>query len=117
GPSNGYGGDYAGYDQITRRNIGFAKVEGWEAEYRQQFAMLPGWLKGLDASFAYTWLKAEGDYGGASVMSSNQIANFIPRSYNASVGYTHRAFSVRALMSYQSNFLNAFSTNVARRQY
>ena len=117
GPSNGYGGDYAGYDLITRRNIGFAKVEGWEAEYRQQFTMLPGWLKGLDASVAYTLLKAEGDYGGASVMSSNQIANFIPRSYNASLGYTHRAFSVRALMSYQSNFLTAFSTNVARRQY
>jgi iron complex outermembrane recepter protein len=34
GPSNGYDGDYAGYDVITRQNIGFAKVEGWEAEYR-----------------------------------------------------------------------------------
>jgi iron complex outermembrane recepter protein len=117
GPSNGYDGDYAGYDVITRRNIGFAKVEGWEAEYRQQFAMLPGWLKGFDTSVAYTWLKSEGNYGGASVMSSNQIASFIPRSYNASVGYTRGAFGIRVLMSYQSNYLNAFSTNVARRQY
>jgi outer membrane receptor protein involved in Fe transport len=50
-------------------------------------------------------------------MSSNQIANFIPRSCNASVGYTHRAFGIRVLMSHQSNYLNAFSTNVARRQY
>jgi TonB-dependent receptor len=117
GPDNGYNGDYAGYNLTTRRNVGFAKVRGWEAEYRQQFTALPGLLKGLDFTAAYTRLAATGDYGGASVLSAGQIANFVPRTYNLSLGYNYRAFGARVLMRYRSNFLSAFSASLARNQY
>ena len=117
GPDNGYSGDYAGYNLISRRNVGFAEIEGWEAEYRQQFTALPGLLKGLDFTAAYTRLTATGDYGSTGVRTSGQIAGFVPRTYNFSLGYNYRAFGGRVLMSYRSNYLSTYSATVPRNEY
>ena len=117
GVDNGFNGEYAGYELFTTRNIGSAKVEGYEAEYRQSLSFLPGLLRGLDVSGAATWLKAEGDYGGTVTRSSGQVAGFIPRVYNASVGYTYGPFTSRVSMSQRSNFLNSYSATVARNNY
>ena len=41
GTENGFNGEYADYELFSTRNIGFAKVHGYEAEYRQMLSFLP----------------------------------------------------------------------------
>lgn len=117
GNENGFNGEYADYELFTTRNIGSAKVNGYEAEYRQALTFLPGPFKGLDVTGSATWLKTKGDYGGTTTREGSQIAGFIPRVYNVSVGYTHRAFTARLLFSYRSDYLNAYSAVVPRNNY
>ena len=74
-------------------------------------------MKGLDLTGSATWLTTKGDYGGTTARAGGQIAGFIPRVYNFSVGYSHRAFTGRVLMSYRSDFLNAYSDIAARNNY
>lgn len=127
GTDNGYNGDYAGYSERTTLNAGTVYVQGWEFAYRQQFTFLPGMLRGLYASFNYSWtnqhgLGAAASPGGAPVLgrapspgnpsvyfTRRDIAGFIPNVANASLGWKYRKFSASLLY----NFTGEYPTTIS----
>lgn len=118
GPDNGFNGNYEGYSLLTTLNGGFAKIQGWEANYQQQFSFLPGVLKGLGFFANYTKLTTEGDYGDAGGnLSTNQVANFVPETANAGLSFNYRSFSSRLLLNYTGDYLSNYSTDPSRLQY
>jgi len=136
GTDNGYNGDYAGYSERTTLNAGTVYVQGWEFAYRQQFTFLPGMLRGLYASFNYSWtnqhgLGAAASPGGAPVLgrapspgnpsvyfARRDIAGFIPNVANASLGWKYRKFSASLLYNFTGEYPTTISLiNPALNQY
>ena len=117
-PDNGYNGQYAGYTERTTLNAGTVTVQGWEFAYNQQFTFLPGLLKGLSASFNYSWTDQHGlgssaTPGGAPVLGRapspgnpavyfghRDIAGFIPNAANASLSWRYRKFNTSLLYNF-----------------
>ncbi|MBI5380421.1 MAG: TonB-dependent receptor [Opitutae bacterium] len=115
GPNNGYNGQYEGYTENTTMNAGKVTVQGWEFSYNQQLTFLPGLLRGLSASFNYSWTTQHGlgsavTPGGAPVLGRpptpttpavyfgrRDIANFIPMAANASLSWRYRKFNTSLL--------------------
>jgi hypothetical protein len=60
-------------------------AQGWEFVYQQQFTFLPGLLRGLAASFNYTWITTHGNRGGTTYQTRREVAGFIPHAVNASL--------------------------------
>ncbi|MBI4626448.1 MAG: TonB-dependent receptor [Verrucomicrobia bacterium] len=118
GPENGYSGDYAGYALLSSTNAGTAKVKGLEIDYRQQFIFLPGWLKGLELAANYTAIEAEGDFGTAgAALKNKEVAGFVPRTFNVSLGHTYGPFGTRLTYNSVGNSLRTFNANPALRFY
>lgn len=118
GADNGYNGDYANWTEYSSLNAGNAISEGWEFAYRQQFTFLPGLLKGLSASFNYTWIDGHGPLNGASgYLTKKEIAGFIPYVANASLSWRYRNFSSRILYNFTGEYITSFNANPALRQY
>ena len=127
GPDNGYNGQYEGYMERTTQNAGTVYVQGWEFAYSQQFTFLPGALKGLSASFNYSWTNQHGvgsavTPGGTPILGRpptattpevyfgrRDIANFIPSVANASLGWRYRKFNTSLLY----NFTGEHPTSVS----
>ena len=100
-------------------------MQGWEAAYNQQLTFLPGFLKGLSATFNYSWLDQHGvgssvTPGGAPVLgrpptpgnpavyfTRRMIADFIPMTYNAGLRWNYGKYSAQALY----NFIGEAVTN------
>jgi outer membrane receptor protein involved in Fe transport len=74
-------GTYANYTLTTTVNFGRARIRGIEASYQQQFSFLPGPFKGLGAFANFTYLEAQGNFGGLT--QTNRLPNLAPRSGNA----------------------------------
>ena len=117
GNDNGYEGDYSGYTLRSQANAGSAHIAGWEVDWRQQFHFLPGLLRGLSASANYTSLTTEGDFGGASVLRTGEVAGFVPRTGNATLSYNYRNVGARVIVNYTGDYLNAFAATPQRRTY
>jgi TonB-dependent receptor len=117
GTDNGYNGDYAGYSIISNINGGSATINGWEISYTQQFAFLPGFLKGIGVFANYTKLKTEGDYGDSVNHPTNQLAGFIPETANGGLTFKYRRFGSRAMLNYTGDYLNNYSSSDYRLQY
>jgi TonB-dependent receptor len=118
GADNGYEGQYVGYIERTSMNAGTVYVQGWEFAYNQQFTFLPGVLKGLSASFNYTWINQHGvgsaaTPGGTPILgreptattpavyfSRRDIANFIPAAANASLSWRYQKFNTSLLYNF-----------------
>ena len=118
GAGNGYEGQYVGYTERTSLNAGDVYVQGWEFSYNQQFTFLPGALKGLSASFNYSWTNQHGlgsaqTPGGAPILgraptattpavyfSRREIAGFIPAAMNASLSWRYRKFNTTLLYNF-----------------
>ncbi len=111
GVGNGYDGEYEGFIERTSLNAGTVTVQGWEFAYSQQLTFLPGALKGLAASFNYSWTEQHGLRGGTRYLTGREIANFIPHAANASLNWRYRKFSVRALYNFTGE--NVTSVNLA----
>ncbi len=127
GPNNGYDGQYGGYTERTTLNAGDVYVQGWEFAYSQQFTFLPGPLKGLSASFNYTWITQHGlgsaqTPGGTPVLgrlptpttpsvyfSRREIAGFIPAAANVSLSWRYRKFNTSLLY----NFTGEYPTSIS----
>jgi TonB-dependent receptor len=127
GTDNGYNGDYAGYSERETLNAGTVTVQGWEFAYNQQFTFLPGLLKGLSASFNYSWtdqhgLGASASTGGAPVLGRlpspgnpavyfghRDIAGFVPNVANASLSWRYSKFSTSLLY----NFTGEYPTTIS----
>ncbi|MBI4621813.1 MAG: TonB-dependent receptor [Verrucomicrobia bacterium] len=117
GRDNGFDGEYEGYSLTTSRNGGSAKIEGLEFNYQQQLNFLAGWAKGFGVNFNYTTLKTEGNYGGTTVLTTNSLAGFLPKSGNVGVSYRGHGFDLRVLATYRGEYLTSNSTTPALVQY
>jgi iron complex outermembrane receptor protein len=118
GLNNGYDGEYEGYTERTSINAGSVTVQGWEFAYQQQFTFLPGLLKGLSASFNYSWTDQHGLRDGNRYLTRRDIAGFIPHAANASLNWRYRKFSARALYNFTGENITSFNaTNPALSQF
>ena len=111
GVNNGYDGDYEGFTERTSINAGSVTVQGWEFAYSQQFTFLPGLLKGLAATFNYSWTDQHGIRDGTRYLTRRDIAGFIPHVANASLNWRYNKFSARALYNFTGE--NNISFNAA----
>ncbi len=111
GLDNGYEGEYEGFIERTSLNSGSVTVQGWEFAYSQQLTFLPGALKGLAASFNYSWTDQHGLREGTRYLTRREIAGFIPHAANASLNWRFRKVGVRALYNFTGE--NVTSVNLA----
>ena len=102
-----FGPTYAGYAFTTSSNIGGARIDGYEIDYRQQFTFLPGYLRGLGAFANMTHLNAQTQ----TTDAITQLATFIPKSYNFGVTYILGRVSFRALGFSRSNYLLQYNAD------
>src|SRR5262249_23086831 len=101
GSDNGFDGNFSGFTLNTTRNIGQAKVEGFEINYTQNFVMLPKPFNGLSVFANYTKLKTSGHYANGV----SELDGFVPKSANAGVTYRWRKLQVSGTMNYTGDFL------------
>jgi len=109
GLDNGYDGEYEGWIERTSLNSGTAIAQGWEFAYQQQLTFLPGKLRGLAASFNYTWIDTHGLRGGNRYLTRREVAGFIPHVANASLRWNHRGFSARLLYNFTGEYITSFN--------
>jgi len=117
GAGNGFNGDYSGYTLLSSDNGGFAKIKGWEFEYRQQLSFMPGPFKGLGIFSNLTLITTKGDYGTGRVQSTDEVESFVPRTGNIGLTYNHRRFAARAQVNYTGNYLITYSADRSRLIY
>ncbi len=89
---NGFDGLYGGYTIFQPANIGSARLDGFEAEYRQRLGFLPGFFRGLTVRMNFTYLKTQGNFGGATEIQGRQLAGFVPRAFNGGLQYNYGNF-------------------------
>ncbi len=107
GADNGFDGQYAGYTLITRQNLSTARIEGYELNYDQQLRMLPAPFNTLSVFANYTHIKTTGTYDDGA----NDLANFVPETYNAGVSYAFRRAQLRVSYNYTSAYLLSYNAN------
>lgn len=118
GSDNGYNGEYEGFRRLTSDNAGTATIRGWEFSYQQQFNFLPGVLRTMSGSVNYTLIDAVGDFGGAALKNTKDVAGFIPKAGNASLSWRYRGFSSRVLYNFTGAHIDTYSaTSSSLHQY
>ncbi|MBI2517655.1 MAG: TonB-dependent receptor [Opitutae bacterium] len=117
GPDNGFDGLYGGYTIFRPTNIGSAKVEGIEIDYRQRLSFLPGALKGLTVSANYTYQKTEGKFSGTTILTTSQVANFVPHLFNARLQYAYGKFGASFDANFKGKHLLVFSSTAGASRY
>ncbi|WP_438480748.1 TonB-dependent receptor domain-containing protein [Oleiharenicola lentus] len=108
-PDNGFDGLYGGYAILRPSNIGSAEVQGIEFDYRQRLTFLPGALKGLSVRANYAKLKAKGVYNGATELTTDQVAGFVPENANFGLQYAYKKLGLSYDLSYRSGYPSAIS--------
>ena len=108
GANNGFDGRYAGFDLNTTSNLGTAQVEGFEFGYNQQLRKLPQPFNGISVFANFTGLRTSGTYANGA----SELANFVPRTYNAGVSYSNKKFETRVTYHYKSGYLMTYSAAV-----
>jgi iron complex outermembrane recepter protein len=109
-PDNGFDGLYGGYSIFRPTNLGDAEVEGVEVDYKQRLNFLPGLLKGLTVSANYTYQRTEGRFTGTVNLNTGQVADFVPRLFNARLLYNYKKFGASFDASFKGKHLRVFST-------
>ncbi|MFM1748342.1 MAG: hypothetical protein RLZZ188_2008 [Verrucomicrobiota bacterium] len=109
GLENGYDGEYEGWTERTSLNGGTAIAQGWEFSYSQQFTFLPGLLKGLAASYNYTWIDTHGLYTGTRYLTRREVAGFIPAASNLTLSWRYRNFNTRVLYNFTGEYIAGFN--------
>jgi TonB-dependent receptor len=117
GDDNGFDGLYQGFDVFGPSNLGSAKVEGLEFDFRSRLTFLPGPLKGLTLSANYTRLRTEGKFEGTVQRSTREIAGFVPVAGNVRLFYTYRKFGASLSFNHTGEYLWLFSTLEANKVY
>ncbi len=109
GPDNGFEGLYAGDEIVQPLNIGDAKVKGLTFDFRERLSFLPGALKGLTVRANYTLLRTSGKFAGTVEVHNGQIADFVPRAYNAGLSYFYRKFGASFDVNYTAAYPIVYS--------
>lgn len=79
--------EFLDYDIVTAVNVGDARVDGTEVNYRQELTFLPRWARGLQIHANATHLELEG-------ANSADFNSFVPRSYNWGLSLNRPRFNV-----------------------
>jgi TonB-dependent receptor len=109
GNDNGFDGLYGGYEIIQSANLGDAKLNGLQFDFRERLSFLPGMLKGLTVRANYTYLETSGKFAGTVDLKNGQVAGFIPRAYNAGLIYAYKKFGASFDMNYTGRYPVAYS--------
>lgn len=105
GADNGFNGDYAGYDYVTKVNLNSAEMEGYEIAYDQQLRMLPQPFNTLSLFANYAHVRASGTYDDGV----GALANFVPKMYNIGLSYGFWRFQFRTAYNYTSAYLWSYN--------
>jgi len=79
--------EFLNYDIVSNVNVGDARVDGIEIDFRQELTFLPRWARGLEIHANATRLELTG-------ASTADFTSFVPRSYNWGVSLTRSRFNV-----------------------
>lgn len=79
--------EFLNYDIVADVNVGDARVDGVEIEYRQELTFLPQWARGLEIHANATRLELDG-------ANTADFTSFVPRSYNWGVSLNRPRFNV-----------------------
>ena len=111
GLDNGFQGQYEGYRLTTQSNRGTARIDGLEVDFQKPLNFLPGWAKGFSFNANLTLLKTFGDYGAATPIATNSLANFINQAANAGLGYRGYGFDLKAQVIYSGEYINVVNAS------
>jgi TonB-dependent receptor len=109
GTDNGFDGQYAGYSLTTTRNIGRARIRGFEVRYEQQFSFLPGFWRGFGTYANFSYTQAQGDFGGTFTKAT--LENQRPRAANGGLSYIGHGLQARLLANWEGRFYRTVSAN------
>jgi len=105
GADNGFDGQFAGYNLVTKRNLSSAVIEGYELSYDQQLRWLPRPFNTLSLFANYTHVKTDGSYdNGASA-----LPNFVPEMYNGGFSYGFWRCQLRISYNYTGPYLLTYN--------
>lgn len=99
----GLSDDYLGYDIVTRRNVGRARVAGLEANFRKGLTFLPQWARGVQVFANATDLHLEGS-------TIADFSSFVRRNVNWGVSLNRRLFSANLNWNYRGRERRAMIT-------
>jgi TonB-dependent receptor len=108
---NAFGEQYVGYQLRTAGNAGSAQVQGAEFNIVQQLNFIPRRIGLFTFKGNLTLLRAEGNFGGTTRLSSGEVPDFIPRAWNLVLDYSTGKFSMLARYNYQAAFLTGPNAN------
>ena len=117
GDNNGFNGLYSGYTLTTQLNGGTARVRGIEYNYQQQLNFGYAWVRKIGVFANYTQLTSQGDYGTGTSQSVNSLAEFVPKTWNAGVRFSHRSLRANLLVNYTGEYLWTYSADPTRLLY
>ncbi|MDO8541840.1 MAG: TonB-dependent receptor [Opitutaceae bacterium] len=104
GPDNGFDGLYEEYEIIQPNNLGSAEVRGLEVDVRQRLSFLPGVLKGLTVRGNMTHLRTKGKFAGTIEVKNGQIADYVPRAWNAGLMYNYKKWGATYDVNYTASY-------------
>jgi TonB-dependent receptor len=89
------------------RNTSGGSLTGFEINYQQPFAFLPGVLRHTGALLNFTSVRSSIDYLNAAgvVVATNDLTGLSRRSYNATLYYEDSRWSARVSAAYRSRYL------------
>jgi TonB-dependent receptor len=95
--------DYLGYDIVTRRNVGQARVTGMEANFRKPLTFLPAWARGVQLFANATDVHLEGS-------TIADFSTFVRRSINWGVSLNRKQVSTNLNWNYRGRERRALIT-------
>jgi iron complex outermembrane receptor protein len=108
GANNGFNGEFSGFTLNGTTNLGSAKVEGLEFNFRKTLVELPSPFNGLTLFANFTTLRTEGTYANGI----SELANFVPKTGNGGLIYRWRKFQTRVAANYTSDYLRSYNADV-----
>ena len=99
----GLSDDYLGYDLVTRRNVGRARVSGMEANFRKGLTFLPSWARGVQVFANATDLHLEGS-------TIADFSTFVRRNINWGMSLNRRLVSANLNWNYRGRERRALIT-------
>jgi TonB-dependent receptor len=97
------------------QNASSGNILGIEANYQQQFSMLPGLLRGLGVSLSYTWTDSE-----AEIFDRSEKVPFFLQSEhigNAALYYELSGLELRLAYAFRSSYLDSIGDEAAQDLY
>lgn len=107
GPDNGFGGEYAGYELVTKTNAGEATIEGFEFNFSQELSGIAPWLQGVSVFGNYTYVKARGTFDG----TQGDLEGFQPKAANAGVSYRRGRLFTSVKYNWRGEAISSISLN------